>query len=140
MATIRRIKTTEKNKEIVKRLEKVCFDEEEFYPFENRIWWVAYDGPKPIGYCGVKESEDYAFFCRAGVLPECQGKGIHKRFLKKRLNWAKKNPKIKQVITYTHPTNIISSNNLIHAGFKLYSPEYKWGGKEMLYWYKDTSL
>jgi hypothetical protein len=40
-------------------------------------------------------------------------------------------------ITYTSIDNYPSVNSLISQGFKFYSPEYAYGGREMLYFQKE---
>ena len=39
-------------------------------------------------------------------------------------------------ITYTTVDNYPSANNLISQGFKLFSPEYAYAGRQMLYFQK----
>jgi hypothetical protein len=44
------------------------------------------------------------------------------------------------VITYTTLDNYPSANNLIKRGFKLYNPEYQYGGSNMLYFAKEIDF
>ena len=104
----------------------------EFMP--NRDWWVYTDKKdKIIAYCGSVYSENICIFNRAWVKKEYRGKGLHKRMIAIRLMNAKRNSNI--VITYTINDNFSSANNLINFGFKLYEPQYKYGG-DVLYFMK----
>jgi GNAT superfamily N-acetyltransferase len=97
-------------------------------------WWVALDGNIPVAYAGLKVLDNgYAYLCRAGVLAGYRGRNLQSRLIRVRVAWAKKQG-CSQAITYTVLENPASSNNLIKCGFKLYIPEYAWGGQNRLYW------
>lgn len=126
------------NLDIVSTLDSQIFFVEKPVNTTNSVWWVAWDGDKPVGFAGIRQLKDepYAYLLRAGVLKSHRGLGIHKKLIKVRLNWAKRNPDIQGVLTYTVAWNIPSSNNLINAGFKLFKPGWAWvGTKDVLYWY-----
>jgi len=104
----------------------------------NREWWVFLDDKGSIGaYCGSIYSEGICIFIRAWVKKSYRGNGIQKKLISTRLRAASKN-NCYIAITYTTPNNYPSVNNLIGKGFKLYFPEYAYGGKEMLYWSKKV--
>ena len=110
---------------------------DEPYDKVGSVWWVAYDGKTPVGYAGIKRwGSTMAFLCRAGVLKEARGQGLHRRLLRVREAWAKRLG-IKTLITYTAPFNLQAANNLIRAGFVLYKPEEEWGVEHALYFWKD---
>ena len=66
-----------------------------------------------------------------------RGKGLQKRLIDVRTRAAKRHF-CYTVITYTTPDNYASANNLIRRGFKMYDPEYQYGGSTMLYFIKDV--
>jgi len=126
----------------VAKIDGLCFDPLYDYPAhtEGCIWWLAYDGDKPIAFAGLKrlvENEGLAYMCRVGVLKEYRGQGLQQRLIHARVNWCRRQKGIYGVITYTIPSNVASSNNLIKCGFKLYRPDYKWEGDNALYWSYD---
>lgn len=104
---------------------------------ENREWWVILDERNKIAaYCGSIYSEGICILIRAWVKKQYRGNGLQKRLIKIRLKGALLND-CHVVITYTTKDNYPSSNNLISQGFKLYFPQYAYGGNEMLYWNKQ---
>jgi len=132
-------------------LEQECFPLDEHISVKEpgTVWWLIRDEhKKPVAYCGVKYMKvDNAFyFHRAGVTPSARRKGLHKRMIRTRIAYVKKE-KANGAMTYTSHTNITSANNLIKCGFILWSPEF-WGysSKPMipedehcwLYFWKDT--
>lgn len=99
----------------------------------NRIWFAAVENDKVLGYAAIAilHEQKLLFFSRAAVQPNARGRGIHKRLIKARLRKAKAltfGGKIKTIITYTVIDNVISANNLIKHGFRLYTPQTKWVG------------
>ena len=106
----------------------------EFKP--NREWWVLLnDIGNIIAYCGSIYTEGICIYIRAWVRKDHRGKGLQKKLINIRYKAALK--RSNTVITYTTSDNYPSANNLISQGFKLYFPEYAYGGKEMLYWIKQ---
>lgn len=102
----------------------------------NREWWVILnDANKIIAYCGSIYTEGICIYIRAWVRKDNRGKGLQKKLINIRYKAALK--RSRTVITYTTKDNYPSANNLISQGFKLYFPEYAYGGKEMLYWIKQ---
>ena len=102
----------------------------------NREWWVILnDVNKIIAYCGSIYTEGICIYIRAWVRKDNRGKGLQKKLINIRYKAALKNSRT--VITYTTKDNYPSANNLISQGFKLYFPEYAYGGNEMLYWIKQ---
>jgi len=102
----------------------------------NREWWVILnDANKIIAYCGSIYTEGICIYISAWVRKDNRGKGLQKKLINIRYKAALKNSRT--VITYTTKDNYPSANNLISQGFKLYFPEYAYGGKEMLYWIKQ---
>ncbi len=109
---------------------KGCADEFQF----NREWWVILDQGEIVAYCGSIYSKGICIFNRAWVKKSHRGQGIQRRMIKTRLKAASTFCHI--AITYTTLDNFPSANNLIDCGFKLYLPEYSYGGSDKLYFQK----
>ena len=106
---------------------------------ERGAWWVAYDGHKPIAYAGVceglEEWKGLGYMDRCGVLKAYRGQGIHRRMIKVRERWAKKQG-WKGLWTYTVPWNAYSSNNLIACGWQLFEPKWISYEENLVCWVK----
>ena len=100
----------------------------------NRDWWVITSGNIIIGYCGCAFAEGLCIFVRAWVHKDYRGKGLQKKMIKLRIKSAYD---CHTAITYTTIDNCPSANSLISERFKLYTPEYAYGGREMLYFQKE---
>lgn len=109
---------------------KGCGDEFQY----NREWWVILDNREIVAYCGSIYSKGICIFNRAWVKKEYRGQGIQRKMIKSRLKAASNFCHI--AITYTTLDNFPSANNLINCGLRLYIPEYMYGGKDKLYFYK----
>lgn len=107
---------------------------DEFKP--NRDWWVIISGNVIIGYCGCAFTEGLCIFVRAWVQKDYRGHGLQKKMIKLRIRSAYD---CHIAITYTTIDNYPSANSLISQGFKLYSPEYAYAGREMLYFQKELA-
>ena len=114
--------------------EKIFFGcQNEFLP--NREWWVLLNTRGHIvAYCGSIYASGICIFIRAWVKKTYRGKGLQKKLIDIRFKAAKKNSIV--AITYTIKNNCASINNLVSKGFRIYLPEYAYGGNEMLYWKK----
>ena len=103
---------------------------------DNREWWVSQNAKGEImAYCGSVYTERICIFNRAWVHKSRRGFGIQKRMIKIRLRRAKQFCRI--AITYTTQDNYASANNLTSCGFKMYNPEYAYGGRQMMYFMHD---
>ena len=134
-----RVRRHDNDKPLIEYLDSRLFsDEERVDNVETSAWWVGWDEDRPGAYAGARlvPGTKFVFMSRAGVLPEARGGGLQKRLLRLRLRWAKAQGAT-AAITYTHPHNVISANNLITCGFRMYTPEWAWVGKEFLYWRKE---
>jgi hypothetical protein len=117
-------------------LQKKILPEDTPYQTTRGHWWIAYaeDG-KPVGFAGIVRSmrwTDTGYLCRAGVMEGFNGYGLQLRLIKARLAQARKLG-WNWCITDT-TNNPASSNSLINAGFKLYTPANPWSFKNALYW------
>lgn len=103
---------------------------------DNRDWWVMISGNKIVGYCGCGFTEGICLFVRAWVHKDYRGQGLQKKMIKLRIKSAYD---CHVVVTYTTNDNYPSANSLISQGFKLFSPEYAYAGREMLYFQKELA-
>lgn len=128
------------NKDQVLELHKKTFPMDEFdYTPDTQSWLVFDDKNNAVGFCTirpVRTDKATVFLSRAGLLYSARGKGLHRRMITARLRWAKKNG-YKYCITYTTLDNFTSFHNLQKAGFYLYYPDYRYAGKNCLYWCKE---
>ena len=117
-------------------LQKKILAEDMPYKTDRGHWWIAYaECGKPVGFAGIVRSTrwtDTGYLCRAGVMDSFTGHGLQLRLIKARLAQAKKLG-WNWCITDT-TDNPASSNSLINAGFKLYTPANPWSFKNALYW------
>jgi len=123
--------------EVIHQLDRVCFPSD-YAVKESGLWWIAWQGGKPVAYAGLKPSHqwsDAGYLCRVGVIPEFRGKGIQKKLLLKRIEMCK-DLGYSYVLTDTR-RNPASENSLISCGFKLYLPQNPWAFKDSNYWFKD---
>lgn len=107
-------------------------------------WFIIYNNEKPVAYAGLvdfdkqskpkkKKRTDMCFFTRCGVREGHRGKGLQRDLIFHRICKAKAIG-YSSIITTTYE-NPSSSNNLINAGFKLYTPETTWGIDGTNYWW-----
>ena len=117
-------------------LQKKILPQDEVYEPDRGHWWIAY-APcgKPVAFAGLVRSTrwtDTGYLCRAGVMDGFTGNGLQLRLIKARLRKAKE---LGWAWCITDTTdNPASSNSLINAGFKLYTPANPWGFARALYW------
>lgn len=112
-------------------------------PPENTHWVCTVDG-KHAGFASAYNYEDGADGClasfldRVGVLPEFSGLGIQRRLMRAWCAWAKRCG-AQYATTYTSWNNPLSYHNIQRCGFMLYDPDYRYAGKDMLYWIRALS-
>ena len=117
-------------------LQKKILPSDNIYKPDRGHWWIAYaaDG-KPVAFAGLVRSikwTDTGYLCRAGVLDGYTGHGLQKRLILARVKQARKLG-WNWLITDT-TNNPASSNSLINAGFKIYTPANKWSFRNAIYW------
>lgn len=123
---------------LIKKLHKETFPADEFYESDKNIYWVAIAkySSKPdeyVGFAIVTEIDNsFVFLSRAGVVWKARGKGLQKRLIRVRTNYARKMG-YKKAITYTSIDNISSLINLLRCKFLPYIPEYAYAGKYVNY-------
>lgn len=80
------------------------------------LWWIAWDGQRPVGFGGLTVEQGVARLHLAGVLPAYRRQGIGQRLVKARLAAARRLG-CSKVLTYTWRHNLASQANLLKAGF-----------------------
>lgn len=119
----------------------ILYTMNDYYFFLNCINYErvigVFDKNKLIAFSIFKKADKRDFFyigdlfkdCVVGkcdgtiVLPEYRGKCLQKTLLKTHLDYARDNG-YDAVMSYAHPENIISMNNLMFSGFKLLGKKY----------------
>jgi GNAT superfamily N-acetyltransferase len=105
--------------------------------FDQGYWWIAFHANIPAAFAGVVPSTrvvNAGYFCRVGVLKKHCGNGLQLRLMRalearsRLIGWCR--------IVSDTTDNIISANNFIRAGYRLYSPQYPWAWPNSLYWCK----
>lgn len=102
----------------------------------NRDWWVIVEDSSIVAYCGCLYSEKVCVFVRAWVYEPFRGKGLQRRMIAIREKAARMNG-CYSLVTYTVTDNPHSANNLIRKGFKIHDPQYKYVGKNVIYFLKQ---
>jgi len=109
--------------------------------FAYGYWWLAYRSDTPVGFAGLIPSTRLAnagYFARVGVLRRHCGNNLQLRFMRaveaqvRRNGW-------KAVVSDT-TDNLISANNFIRAGYRLYRPKDPWAWPHTLYWRKFINI
>lgn len=124
--------------DIIRALDRAIFPNDSPVDVGRSEWWVAWDRGEPVAFAGaytLMHERNIVMLSRCGVLPSHRGRGLQIRLIRARLRWARG---CTTVITYTDPTNVVSSNNLIRSGFLLYQPQWAYVGQEFLYWRRDA--
>ena len=105
--------------------------------FDVGHWWVARQRRVPVAFAGIVPSvmmPGCAYFCRVGVVrPHC-GRGLQRRLMRTLERRARRNG-WRGVVSDT-TENVISANNFIRAGYRLFVPRSPWGWANTLYWRK----
>jgi ribosomal protein S18 acetylase RimI-like enzyme len=100
-------------------------------------WWLVENGRgQPVAFAGMMPSrtmKGWAYLSRAGVHPKFRGHGLQRRLLMARRGRARVMG-YAGLLTDTSYDNIVSSNNLMDAGFRLFKPAEPWSFKDALYW------
>lgn len=101
-------------------------------------WWLAWLDKEPVAFAGLTESVSEpgaGYLYRSGVMRTHRGKKLQRRLIRAREAKARK---LGMDALLTDTTfNTASSNSLIKAGYKLYTPVKPWGFNNTLYWRKE---
>lgn len=105
---------------------------------EEGYWWAAYHGKEIVAYAGMSPSlavPDAGYLDRCGVMPDHRGHRLQARLLRVRENKARK---LGWTCIRTDTTsNPPSSNSLIRAGYKIFTPRIPWAFNHTIYWKKE---
>ena len=105
--------------------------------FDWGHWWLAYDETLPVAFAGLVPSThavNAGYFCRVGVLKNHWGNTLQLRLMRtlearaRRSGWS--------FIVSDTTDNLVSANNFIRAGYRLYRPQCPWAWPNTLYWRK----
>ena len=105
--------------------------------FDVGHWWLAFHGSVPVAFAGLVPStraKNAGYFCRVGVLHDHWGNSLQIRLMRTIEARARVNGWSSIVSDTTD--NIVSANNFIRAGYRLYRPDFPWGWPHTLYWRK----
>ncbi len=114
------------------------FDGASMPEFDWGYWWLAYREAVPVAFAGVVPStyvSNAGYFCRVGVLKKCCGNGLQLRLMRALEVRARRNGWSSVVSDTTE--NLVSANNFIQAGYRLYQPQTPWAWPNTLYWRKS---
>lgn len=106
--------------------------------FDWGHWWLAFHRCGPVAFAGIIPSTELAnagYFCRVGVLGGHFGHSLQLRLMRAMEARARQNGWCCIVSDTTD--NVVSANNFIRAGYRLYQPQYPWGWPQTLYWRKS---
>jgi GNAT superfamily N-acetyltransferase len=107
-------------------------------PFDEGHWWLAYREATPVAFAGMVPStyvRNAGYFCRVGVLQQHWGRRLQLRLMRAVEARARRNGWTCVVSDTTR--NIVSANNFIRAGYRMYGPLHPWAFPDTLYWHKS---
>ena len=105
--------------------------------FDRGHWWLAFCEAAPVAFAGVIPSthvRNAGYFCRVGVLQRDWGHRLQLRLMQAMEARARRNGWSSVVSDTTG--NIVSANNFIRAGYRMYRPACPWAFPDTLYWRK----
>jgi hypothetical protein len=116
------------------------FDSASIPDFEHGYWWLAFHQSMPVAFAGVVPSTrayNAGYFSRVGVLKSHCGNALQLRLMRALELRARHNGWSSVVSDTTE--NLVSANNFIRGGYRLYQPPYPWGWPNTLYWRKSIT-
>jgi len=116
------------------------FDRASMPAFDWGHWWVAYYETTPVAFAGVIASTratNAGYLSRVGVLKRHCGRGLQLRLMRALESRARLNG-WRSVVSDT-TDNVVSANNFIRAGYRLYQPHTPWAWPNTLYWRKSIT-
>lgn len=139
---IRQVECDGEMQHLLRDMHTLCFGDtapHADYDEPTAFWWMAYKGREPAAFAALRAgqtSPDKAYLYRVGVLCAHTGQGLQRRLIRCREQKARALG-YTGLVTDTSVDNIKSANNLIAAGFRLYTPRSTYAGENWLYWRKD---
>lgn len=135
--TIEKVAGTDEMREI----HKLAFGGDP-WPGDDHEFWVAKDEHGAIaGFCSaVLLATDCVFLSRAAVTIKHSRRGLHKKLIKVRLQWAKSEGAT-LVVTHVSQYNYASMTNLLKAGFTFAGREHvPRGYKDFHFMWRETGV
>ena len=108
--------------------------------FDRGHWWLARRAAMPVAFAGVVPSthvRNAGYFCRVGVLPRHWGHRLQLRLMRAMEARARRNGWACVVSDTTG--NVVSANNFMRAGYRMFRPSCPWAFPETLYWRKEIA-
>lgn len=105
--------------------------------FDWGHWWLVFYRRTAVAFAGLipaTRATNAGYFCRVGVLGGHCGNSLQLRLMRAMEARARQNGWCWIVSDTTD--NIVSANNFIRAGYRLYQPQDPWGWPQTLYWLK----
>jgi hypothetical protein len=114
------------------------FDGAAIPEFDQGHWWLAFHAEMPVAFAGIVPSTrafNAGYFCCVGVLRKYCGHALQLRLTRALESRARRNGWSTVVSDTTE--NLVSANNFIRAGYRLYQPQTPWAWPNTLYWRKS---
>lgn len=109
-------------------------------PFDGGHWWLACRAARPVAFAGLVPSthvRNAGYFCRVGVLRRHRGHRLQLRLMRAMEARARRNGWACVVSDTTG--NVVSANNFIRAGYRMFRPSCPWAFPDTLYWRKEIA-
>ena len=127
--------------EILTELHRLTFFSGASVPsFDGGHWWLAYRAATPVAFAGLVPSthiRSAGYFCRVGVLQRHRGHRLQLRLMRAMEARARRNGWACVVSDTTG--NVVSANNFIQAGYRMFRPSCPWAFPDTLYWHKEIA-
>lgn len=128
------------DRKLIPDADRLCFPADEAVELlHDDVWWVAREKNDLAAYSGLRlmgEDNSIGYLHRQGVMPTYRGRGLQRQLTRTAIEWGRKNG-LTRIVTYTNRFNLISTNNLLACGFRLYLPDFLWEQTCFLYLRKD---
>jgi GNAT superfamily N-acetyltransferase len=137
-----RVKQVSHRHPLLAELQAECLPGDDPYqPRAGDLWYIAFVDGVPAGFAAARETASAPgcwFLARAGVVPAFRGAGLQVRLIRARMRGlAARGGQL--AYTYTLVNNPASARSLITAGFRPYTPQWRWVGDGVNYWMKRCS-
>jgi GNAT superfamily N-acetyltransferase len=111
--------------------------EEDLWVGDQHTFWVMTEKGRTVGFCSAVMFEELGnvYLSRSAVVKAYQGRGVQRRMVHARVNWGIEHG-AKRAVTYTLMRNYPSMVTLLNCGFRFYTPDDPWVGKNVHYFRK----
>lgn len=99
------------------------------WPGDDHTYWSLNESEQSVGLTSAvyRPEKGYVYLSYAIIMPHCEVRGLQRRLIRHRCNWAKRQGAI-YVVTYTLLDNYPSMINLLRCGFKFAKHPRGWLG------------